>query len=519
MASTHTRGARHARGTVSGPQSPGCRDDRGQAVLVAVILVSLVMTVVATTAYRTALDNQTNGGHAVAQGQAAQAAQAGLNAAYQRLHTMPLTTTCATPVTGSLTSAGTTLSYSVTAQYFRTTTATDTITCSSVSAGGEVQAVELTSTGTDLADPAHTMAMRSKATVSVASTSQIYSDSVFVDSNLTLSGADQFLGGTTHTMYIHGNLKCTGSAHVTETVVVTGNVTLSGRCSFSHNITAAGTIKVTTAVVGSSNKTPTLRLQHTALISTSTATPDITISPGSPVIGAIRARTTVSYPAWWTPPTPTETHTAALQTPPAQSMPTVQWTATGWKKLGYNVVTAGATCAKAYHAIFGTSLTTTASRAVYTSCHINLPATPSSDCPTYEQYYCTHVTLSRNLAIVTTGGFRMNGSSKIDASGTTTRDLSVIVPSGTTCTSNNNLTVSASGNVGSHVDTLFFTPCSMTISGAGNVSEGGIYAGSFAPVAGMAFGTQFPVAGLTGGTPDGGGTTTIDILYEILSYS
>lgn len=499
-------------------------ESAGQAVLLSVVAISLVLAVVGATLFRSSVDNlqtvaTSSGTGQVVESEAAQNAQSGVNATYQQLNTKTLKTTCVTSAPAVSATLGNGQGYAVTLTYYSTATAQSKVTCPAIVAGSNPESVELTSVGRAGSE---TMKMTSRANIAFTNPPPelVFGDSLYVDSSLSLSGADNFPGGTTRTLYVNGTLTCDGSAKVSETVVVLGNVKLSGSCDFTHDLTATGVITVDTVHIGSTDTTSSKRLERTALTSTSSTSPDIVIDPGSPVIGAIRAKTTVSYPTWWTPPTLTTTDTKSLTPPISQTFPTVTWTPAGWTSKGYAIVTAGSTCHAAYSAIYGTSSTTTKSVAVHTSCNILIPPTSAtpSNCPTYEPSSCPDLTLNRNLAIVTTGGFEMDGASEISSVGSTTHDLTVVVPSGTTCTSGNEVVVTASGTIESHVDTLFYTPCPMVVSGAGNVAEGEIYAKSFAPTAGMAFGIPYTVPGSSNGTTlhPGLGTKTINILYERL---
>jgi hypothetical protein len=497
------------------------RSNDGQALIASVVIVASVLAIVGGFLFLTAASNITQSTHSADLAQAAEAAHSGIDLAYEAIQAPAHANTvpCGKgAVSGSL-GSNPPSSYSVTVTYFSATTSTTPLTCAKVATGTEPQSVKLTSVGTSTHQ---SQTMISGATLSVgATTTQVFGDATYTGGTLELNGADTFkIAG--RLMYVKGNASCGSGAVVDGTLAVSGSLTMSGNCTITGGVVTKGKI---TALSGGPSVGGSLASADP------TATPDITIT-GNPSFHTVLARTTVSHPSWWKVSSGSNIvqHDTSVVPPKTQPFPTLVWTPTGWVKAGYNTVTAGSTCARAYAAIFATHTATPKGEAVYTTCKIALKPPSKTDCPSWQKYYCPHVVLNRNLAVFSTAGFTIIGTGSIESgSSTTGHDLVLAVPSTTqagvaeTCSSSSgNVNMANSGRVGANVDTLIYTPCSVKMSGAASLAEGEVYVnGTFAPLNGMSFGAPFTVPGSSGGTSSSGsgtpvteGPATVGVTYE-----
>jgi hypothetical protein len=495
------------------------RASQGQALITAVVIVASILAIVGGFLFITASSNITQSTHSADLAQAAQAAHSGIDIAYEAIEAPAHANTvpCGSgAVTGSL-GSNPPSSYSVTVTYFSATSSSTPMTCAEVAAGNTPHSVELSSVGISTHQ---SQTMVSGATLSVgATTTQVFGDATYTGGTLKLNGADTFkIAG--RQMYVRGNASCGSGAVVNGTLAVLGSLNMSGNCTITGGVLVKDKV---TALSGSPSVGGNLASAD------ATATPDIVIT-GDPHLHTVLARTTVSHPSSWSVDSGSQIvqHDTSVTPPKTQPFPTLVWTKAGWAADGYNTVTAGSTCAAAYAAIFATHTATVKGEAIYTTCKITLKA-PRTDCPSWQQYYCPNVVLNRNLAVFSTAGFTIIGTASIESgSSTTGHTLVLAVPSkattGTppTCSSSSgNVKMTNSGRIGANIDTLIYTPCSVTMSGAASLAEGEVYVnGTFAPLNGMSFGAPFTVPGSSGGgTSSGGvpgqeGPATIGISYE-----
>lgn len=482
--------------------------ESGFAVLLSVLLVAILIAGIAALVFGITVDNVNVSGHNVQHQQALQAAQGGVDLAYEQIQAAPSTKTApcgSNAVSGKLGSTPSMSSYAVSITYYLTSTAKTPLSCPTMKSGVIPKSVKVTSVGDDAAQHAKAVSL---ADISVNSTpGSVFGDGVFVNSNFKLTGADdfQFPG---HSLYVNGSIDCTNGGDSVATLLVSGSVEMSGACAITGNVTSGGTVSVPSGSPSVSGFTA----------SASTTNPDITIT-GNPTLHTLKARTTITKPAYWSPDGNTLEDDSAIAAP-NQTFPTVVWTAAGWGARGYNVVTAGSTCTKVYDTIWSMR-TATSPAAIDTSCKVALPGSGSTDCPTWQDYYCTHVELAKSLAIISTTGFDLATPAHFTASAAGV-DLMFIVPSSTTCSSSvGNITFTGKTTAGSTgtttmtPDALFYTPCKVSMTGAASVAQGEVYAGTFDAKDGMKFGAAITVPGTSGGTaPTLGGPATVGIISE-----
>lgn len=492
-----------------------CRQDSGFAVLLTVIAAAVVMAIVATTLAETALSNVITSAHDVQQEQALQAAQAGIDATYQRIQSLPSVSTspCGTgAVQGSLGSSPTLSSYSVSATYYETTTARSAISCTQLHDRVVPQAVELTSRGTDAG---RTQVMVSEADVAVSPFGSLFGDAVYVASTLTLTGNDTF-GVTGKMVYVKGNTRCGNGGNITGNLVTLGNLTLTGDCRISGSAEAGGVVTIPSGspFVGT-----------TLTSTTATKSTDVTIyRKSNPTLHAIYGRTSISYSKSWATAHPSATFhedDTALSPPPQQTMPTYTWTnQKGFlQSSGFNLVTTS-TCQAVYDDIFAMK-TSTSKVAIHTTCLIKLPGGTGPHgnghaCPTGSGY-CTHVYVNDTLYIFSTKGFTLPTPAQFTTT-TSSVGLALVVPTDNasgaamSCTSNGDITFT--GKIYTNVDTLFYTPCTLSMTGSAHVAEGEVYAGHYIAKDGMSYGKALLSTGSGGSTPSPAGPASVGIIYE-----
>lgn len=493
------------------------RGAEGFAVLVTVIILAVVLSTIGVVGAQVVVADSTTTLTNVNYQQALQAAQSGIDAAYQRIESDDTVATAPcgpAAVGGTLGSAPKASSYTVTTTYFQTLTAKTVMTCPKLAAGAVPKAVLLTSQGTD---GTQTARMVSEADLAVSPFGTVFGDAAFIGAGFDISGADAFKTPT-RTVFVTGNVTCGSGGSMTGTLVATGTMQLTGNCKIAGSADAGGKVSIPSG-------SPSV---GTTLVSFSTTTPGIDIA-GNPTLHTVEAKTKVSYPSWWL-----KTHPSAhivqddssLGSLPSQTFPTVKWTPSGWAADGYRVVVADATCGQAYKAMFAMHTAATATGtakpvAVYTTCKITLPQT-HTNCPAWARtiYYCTQLVLHRSLMVFSTAGFSFPTPTKVTSSPTgASVQLGLIVPTDTaagtavSCGGGNG-DINMTGKIGTGVDTLFFTPCSVSMTGAASVVEGEIYAGSgYTAENGMAFGTPITVPGATGGSRSVDGKASVGVVY------
>lgn len=521
---------------MSGPGSPFRRhavrpaargDERGFGMLVAVIILSLILAVVGLTIYNAAIDNVTTSAHGVQRDQALQAAESGIDMAYQKiassssLSTVPCSTTAdPTPVTGTLGSAPSTSTYKVSFTYYTTLTSQTEI--SSCTARSSARAVKLVSVGTDLRQSA---TVQSEAHLSAPNTTrEAFPDAIFTKGNLTLSG-NTTINAATKTVYITGSLTCKGSnTSKAKQITVIGSVYIA--CPIPAVIRSTGTITVkvgkaiTNTLYTTKNITITGNKTCTKIEGNLYAKGSITFTSTSckNVFLSTLHSTTVRYAI--------HADDTSLVAPTKQTFPTVKWTTTGttngvagwnlkpgWRAVSKTVI--GCSTAYKYIGYAGNAYTTiggvpTAKNlALFTSCKITFPT----------------VAMRRSLAVFSTGGFTIKGNTKVSkATGVGPLTLFIVVPSykngtgpgtafpsGATCGAN--IKESGTPTIASAINTLYYTPCSITITGTSGIQEGELYAGTtLTPVGTMTIGP--PPKTFPGGTP--GGTQSRSPLFGVI---
>jgi|GEM_PF-6221624 len=463
------------------------RGTEGVAFLLVVVVIALVMAVLAATLFRVALDNQTTSARIVQQNQALQAAESGIDLAYQSIEQITLASSTVTrhklpcgPLSGTLGSGPSPSSYTVSVHYYKYTTATNP-TPTQLSLGtcatSPIQMVRivLTATGQDLVQTAKVTSQAYIAPVNPLA------NSVFVNGSLTLRGSNSSIGG--QSVYIHtGNLTCNGGGTIMGSVTVFGKVTASGSCSVAGALEATTSISIAgSTVIGGT------------VIST---TGSITVTGTAPTVsGSMYAHgsITISSTKWKTNYLATHTVTGtkvnytvnptetALVRPTKQTWPTIKWTSFTWTSLKYTTYTARTSkpCTAVKTDVLlakSAAATGKVGIAINTTCQVTFKAITAT------------LKLAQDLAIVSTAGITVTKNASITDSSSTRRTIFLVVPTGTACTgTKGNITIH--GTIGTNLATLLYSPCTVNVQGSSPIKEGKIYAKNLTLNGNMTLGT------------------------------
>lgn len=440
--------------------------DEGLAFLIVVVVLVAVMVVLATTLFRVALHNNTTASRMVGQGQALQAAEAGIDMAYQAIEAVTLASETVAkhkvpcgPLTGTLGSTPGRSTYTVTMTYYKYKTATNpsattlaTASCTTTSPLKVVR-VKLTATGNNFGQ---TVKVTSRANVAPVNA---FASSIFVNGSLTISGSNSSISG--NPVYVHtGTLTCRGGGKTFASVLVFGKVTAGGNCWIGGVLEATKTISIS----GSAHLGGTV-------IST---TGKITATGGS-ISGSLFAKGTITVA---TKSAFTTTHTvtgstvrytinatdSALVPPVKQPWPDLTWTTMTWSKLKYKTYTPGSTCTAAKVDIQKANSAATAGYvgiAVQTSCPISIKT--------------LSLNLAQSLAVFTSAGVTFEKNASVADSSSAHHTLFLVVPTGSSCSGGNG-GITIHGSVATGISTLIYSPCTVTVQGTSTIPSGEIYA-------------------------------------------
>ncbi len=476
MSALRARWARH----------PASEEDDGLVFIVVVVVIASVMAVLAATLFHVALDNISTSQRMVTQEQALQAAEAGIDVAYQGIEAVTLASSTTSlhhvpcgPLNGDLGSAPSGSRYTVTIKYYKYSTATNPTPTKLAAALCTTTPIDLvrivvTATGTDLTQTARVTSQANIAPVSP------FANSIFVNGSLTLRGSNSSVGG--QTVYVHtGNLTCNGGGTVYGSVIVFGTVTASGSCSIAGALEATTSISLGgKAAIGGTiiSTTGGISVQGTG----------VTVSGSMYARGSITISSTKWYQNYKSPHTVTgmpvsytinSTETALVR-PTKQQWPYVTWATVKWATMHYEVVTAGSTCTKVKAAVLSAASPASTGYvgvAVDTTCQVKFTQITK------------HLVLAQSLAVFSTKGITVAKNAQISDSSSTRKTLFLVVPTGTSCESTNG-DISIHGSIGTGIATLVYSPCTVTIQGTSPIKEGKIYARTLIMNGNMTLGTE-----------------------------
>ncbi len=485
------------------------RSEAGLAALMTVATVCTVMALGVAVLFQVSSIDQTTTEFSGQQAQALNAAEGGLDLSIAEMQTGSVTNLPCGPgaLTASLPTAPEGSRYSASISYYATFPPTNgALSCSQVRSGAAIpQSAEVTSTGTD-ARVTQYMEALVKLTVAQAGAS-VFDQALFVQGSASFSNAfnlDDPSGHDSANAYVNGSLTCGNSSAIQGNITVEGSFTGTNACTVSGNLTAVGNIteQNSAAIAGSAYATGNsgcgtgstqgnILLTNNAVIDQSAyAYCSITLKNSGNVSGTSVAPD------------------AALSNPPAETFPTLTYSASAWSAAGYTSVTNN-TCSGA--------------GSVYTT----ISAMSSAVSPTVVLTTCAlswtnsnTISLNQNLAIFSTGGFAMANSTNWNSVGSGTHVLYLVVPSSVTCSNGSpGITLQNSTQFANTLNVLFYTPCQFQATNStGVMGQGQVYAGTWSQ--GNAFSLKYtavPTApGATGGPSTSGqsATTTVAVVYE-----
>ncbi|MHB8681978.1 MAG: hypothetical protein ACYDA2_07785 [Acidimicrobiales bacterium] len=490
-------------------------DEQGLMALTIAIAVSSILLLSGMLAYQVASNNQSDAQLRRIQAQALDAAEGGLNRAYQAIQvaTSAAQLPCGTnALSENLATAPAKSSYAVTVSYYDTFRPTDAaLSCSTVTGGGAtLLAAEIISTGTTAAVSAQKTNefMEALVKLSLASTTgTVFDDAMF--SNLTMTGSNNpNVDGQNNNanLYTNGSLVCGNNFVVQGNVTVQGSFSGSNNCTVNGNLTTVGNISASNNTVIGGNATSTghpcasqgnITLSNNATVDQSAyAYCSITLNNNGAVVHSkVPNDTTLSNP-------PTETFPQVPEPISGSSA------ATAWSAAGYTHQVTDNNCAAAgvYQDIANMATATTPT-VIMTTCALSWSNNSS-------------LSLKQNLAVFSTAGFSMSNNTSWQSTSSTVHDLYLIVPSSvgstqTTCSAGqpginfaNNTSFAATLNV------LDYTPCTVTVSN-NSTGYGQIYGGQVN--AANNFTTHYVQVPQVPGSSGGGqvsSSTTIAVVYE-----
>lgn len=466
-------------------------DDHGQAMLVVVIILGLVMALIAETLFQAAGDNITIVGKALQREQALQAAHSGIDAAYQQIQaqTKVSSVPCGSNAVHGTLSGNRVATYSVTATYYSTTTALKKIACAALkptAAGGEQfpRAVLLKATGTVATQ---TQYFASLADMAVAFTSSAFTNGIQT-SSLTMKGGAT-VTVTDKPIYISTTATCNS----TPGKITTGNILIRGslkvHCTIIGSVTAKGSITVVSqgSITGPAGD-----------VVQSGGT--ITVKKNGVIGEPMRARGKINITTKKTSKDSTtriSTDKAITPTTPkAEAFPALTWTALAWQAATYRTFTS-TTCAAVQGKVAAMSTATT-KWAIHTkNCTIS-----------------SGVALKQSLVFFTTQSMKINSAFTAAAGHSTPVYLYLVQPS--SASGPPNMTFAGTGGATAPVTAFLYTEGKVTMGGNSNFGQVQVYAeAGYTPHGTPSLTTPIPTPADPAGksiTPDG--KVAVGIIYE-----
>ncbi len=467
-------------------------DQDGIAMMTAILVITLLglLSIVAT---QLAFHNQAGTKVDRKRTQAVSAAEAGLDLTLLRLQSLGLP--C--QITGSLDTKPTTSSYVANVEYFDSypvvtapmvcNTATNTVI-------GTPAAAQVSVRGTTNAKKTY----GDRAVQSLVKLNPIpgngFGKAIFANGTLTFNNNATINGnvGNDGDVYTNTDFNCSNSMTVKGSIISQGAISMSNTCSALVDWYAKGNITA-------SNSATAGRDAKSSQGSISLGSPQTTVGRDaiaklSVGTGGTVVRSRVSG--------------AAIPDPPAITFPVVKWNAVtspaSWSAAGYTSQTSRTTCAPTYTDISSMNVAT-ANRVVVTTCPISWS-------------HNTTITLAKDLAIFSTGGFTTNNKVTFRSSVPgSRRRLYLIVPHDAATMPCNNPGITTSNNTSfTDVEVFFYTPCTVNANNNNSATVGQIYSGSNVNIANL-FTLSFvplPVADTSG---DGGGGPIgyqVDTVYK-----
>ena len=427
-------------------------DDRGSAIVTAVLISSIIF-VMSLTAVTLSVHDQNSSGTDRARTQAIHAAEAGFDVAMSRLQsTAAELLPCTVTGTMSTTPAA---RYRVSVTYYPTRSLTTApLICRepggpSTSAGGAAVhpgAALITATGV-VGLVERTMDGAANLTPVMGQ----FNKALFSDQTPTLNNNLEVVGenGEPADVYTNGNWVCPQSTKIRGSVFAQGYASLDQTCGVDEHLWVKGSLS--------------MRNNTTTGVNAVSSQDNITLDGPSHVgSNAVSAGTCTGC----TPERVAGTVSASrgignVPDPPRYSFPTISADTAAWAGMGFTV-RAFSSCTDARSFLDATVSTPTLMR-ISPACSLVFANNST-------------VTLAADLAIITDGSITSERRVKFRSSDTTNRKLYLIVPDGTSCSSNGNIVTSNNTDF-IDIDFFVYTPCVAQFANNNPSSSGQVYAG------------------------------------------
>ena len=449
--------------------------------MIVAIIVSMVVLIMAVLAISVATSDVRQTANDRNRTTAVHAAEAGVDVAYRAIETAASSPTLPCSLNGTLSTDPIAYRYDVQITYYATYPATPTpMACPVATAPAAAQIV---STGTAVAGAYGTRKVTSLVKLSAgAASGGSFPKAIFANGNFSTSGTLTVTGSPTARadVYTNGTFKCSNTMTIDGSLLGQSGITTSGtNCDINDDVWGNGTVSLA----------KDSHVGRDVISSTSSVTGDYIVGRD------IRAGTTISgkptvggakYPN--SPQGP----------PPAETFPTLAYSAGAWSSAGYNINTFTNDCNGAKTFLSGLAGTTTRQLVRASGCALSWSSAAYS-------------TMS-DLAIIA-DGFSATNTFTITNTDTVPHNLYIIVPAGTPCPAGE---IKVTNNASfTNFNVFVYTPCDGTwtnkVVAGGQIYVGGVL--TFSNAFSMNFAPSIVVPGFAG---SGGAATgrKVDIIYK-----
>lgn len=468
------------------------RDDSGIALFTA-LLVIMVTTVLAISAMSVAMHSLNTTVVDRNRTQALDVAEGALDSTVYQLENAPSTSLPCAFAGGSLTTKPGPTDYSITVEYYSTNPPTgDPMSCTGSYLTDAPAAADIVAEAWNSHNTTDKRSMESLLKFTPV-TGSAYKDAIFGNQVISFSNqsvVSRSTGSTTANadVYTNSAYTCGNNQTIDGSVFSQSTITFSNTCSANGSIEGVGDVTTTGNSVIKQNVESTGG--------------NVSLSGNTSVLGSVYAYGTASGGQVTGVESSNDTTIPAV---PTQQFPLTDFESSSlWSAAGYTNIVTNNDCTNDSGSIYN-ALNVTTNTVILTSCLVDWQNQ-------------TKITLSANLAIVSTGGFTTVNNFSVDSnSSSSTRWFNLIVPDNVTCSggspemSFSNNTKFGNGQTPDDIDTFLYTPCNMTIANK-NTFTGQIYAGGTVTVNNnfsmvYAENTTLP-------TPSNPPTTSYNLSYE-----
>ncbi|MHB1445401.1 MAG: hypothetical protein ACYCZV_07075 [Acidimicrobiales bacterium] len=398
-------------------------------------------------------------------------------------------------ISGTLSSAPTTESYTATITYYNSAGQSLNSNCS----GGVLPdtvtpaSAVIQATGTNSASTTYgARRMQAEVTMAAVSAPNI-TDALFGNGGMSFAQTVTLYGQTSPSnnanVYSNGDWSCSQGGNVYGNLYVQG--TVSSHCSVAGAVMSTGDQSLSAGYGSATAGGP------------SNPASSIDLNNGATVAGSATASGSISLHggAFSASVDPNQT---GLPGPTLQAFPTWDYSTSAWQNTGYtNFVNAGSDCTTLYSAITAMASPTAQPTVIVTSCQFS----PSHTQPPY--------LLANNLAIFDSAGLNTS-SATFESLTTASHDFYFIVPSTGLTVGNCSVTFHALsltvGTSSNPLTALLYTPCDMSLSQA-TAMYGQLYAGGTLSVS-QDFTLHYSPFSWPGASGGANASYSVNIVYE-----